>query len=196
MEATSTLIPGSNNGWVHRQAGRALGSTARWERGKSRGLVGRKEVVRQDQRPSHPIQYFPRWKSFPKLRGSERMGSPKGKEAKWSESVVWCWGSSFSCHSVGAELCGPADLSTRPCDFCLGGILDFSEQVSHLSKICRWICVCVNLCVRWRISPPVTRRCILRNLLPQVLSAAIFLPDHTVIHRWLMINTLCNSYWI
>ena len=127
------------------------------------------------------------------MRESVRVPRNRGRER---EVICFDWrqsSSSFSCHSVGAELCGPADLSTRPCDFCLWGKLDFSERVSHLSKICRWICVCVNLCVRRRIWPPVTRRCILRNKLPQVLSA-VFLPDRTVVHRWLMGDTLCNWF--
>ena len=100
-------------------------------------------MVRQDGFPSPPIRYFLSEKCvFIEMRG--KCGSAgKCEEMRRSDLGDWWQSSSFSCHSVGAELCGPADLSTRPCDFCLCGISDFSVTLFiFVANRVKDLCLC------------------------------------------------------
>ena len=112
----------------------------------------------------------------------------KGKKTN-SELDDWCWGSSFSCHSVGAELYGPADLSTRPCDFCLGGNW-ISPNAFHICRerfrgfVFVWSCACV-------VGESRRRSRVVASLATCFLKFCLL--SFSSINPWLMINiAFCN----
>ena len=89
----SCVEPSSPEKQTSLQAG--LGSTG-WQRGKPRGLVGRKEVVKQDWIPTPPLTDF----SLENVFLSITREKVRELQRQWEEMMKSdCWqNSSFSCH--------------------------------------------------------------------------------------------------
>ena len=115
------------------QAG-GLGSTG-WQRGKPRGLVGRKEVVRQDGFPIPPIGYFLSEKCvFIEMRG--KCGSAgKWEEMRRSDLGDW-WHTAASAVTQWGRSCAARRICqlAHVISVCAGYRISLL-RVSYLSKI-------------------------------------------------------------